>query len=193
MVISYADDDQEPQTPKHVSTASAQVVQGGWHAAANRWLLSGMQRYLNVPLEHVTARHDDTVFLVAILLHPLWYTAPLLNIVWGQFGGWLPLFWAPSLVYTVLVQILCFASMYCAPEQYLTSRVGGCLILAMIPAYSLVVMAPLVLHPICGDCIPLGHLLGNGSHRPSLGINITVSGTSAKPAELLLKRMETFF
>jgi hypothetical protein len=54
-VISYADDDQEPQTQGSINCIST-VVQGGWHAAANRWLLSGMQRYLNVPLEHVTAR-----------------------------------------------------------------------------------------------------------------------------------------
>jgi hypothetical protein len=50
--MSSTDGDQEPQTlaDKLISW------DGTGRMAANRWLLSGMQRYLNVPLEHVTAR-----------------------------------------------------------------------------------------------------------------------------------------
>jgi hypothetical protein len=68
-----------------------------------------MQRYLNVPLEHVS-KADDTVFLVASCCTTLVHSALLFSL--GHLGAGCRFSGRSSLVYIVLVK-LCFCKYGC--------------------------------------------------------------------------------
>lgn len=128
-------------------------------SARTQYILDRMQRWLCIDPSYVTSRHPSAALVLTAVFIPTWLTAPLLTVVWGYFGHWDPVFWGPSLLYVARSQALAFCSLYSPAAEYIHSGTGRYLTVASVLAYSVVVGAPLWIHPFCRSCIPFQDLL----------------------------------